>query len=305
MTKMTLRTQGKIILCGEHAVIYGAPAIAMPFDKGMDLSLSSEGRKDTLSLTFDQGKTLVFGDAFGEPLCQMLHYIGSKFPELFLGKRIDVRSEIPTSAGLGSSAALSVGLLRLAFSLQDAAHVSDALLFEETLVLETFFHGRPSGVDHATVIASDLIRFQRSPQESASWKTIEVQNKPNILVAFAGKHVGTQKAVRVLGERAKADPFWFQDRIQQIASITPKLEQALIDHDEERLGLLFDENHAVLRDFGVSTPRIELICQEARRAGAFGAKLTGAGCGGAVLAAVPSSRLNEVKEHLSEFAEIL
>ncbi len=305
MAKLHLTVQGKVILCGEHAVVYGVPAIAMPIRKGMKLTLKRSGDENNLGLSFDEGATWVHSDAKGTALSRMLDSLRLKYPVIFNGASVLVQSEIPTSAGLGSSAALSVGLLRL-------AHLSGGLpdweaqtLFEDAMILETFFHGRPSGIDHATVIAGDLINFQRDTARGAKWRALTPTNMPRILVAFSGKHEGTQKAVSALAERAKRDAVWFNGRLEEINAITEDMEQAITHNDAKLMGTLFDENHRILKDFGVSTPQLDLICSEAKKAGAYGAKLTGAGCGGAVLAVAPSDQVKDVAEHLKQWSTIL
>ena len=83
--------------------------------------------------------------------------------------------------------------------------------------MEAFFHGRPSGVDHAAVIADGLISFKRSSLEKADWRPIAPSILPNLIIAYAGQHKGTQTAVTALGRRAIEEPRWFQEKITAIS----------------------------------------------------------------------------------------
>ena len=123
-----------------------------------------------------------------------------------------------------------------------------------------------------------------------------------MVVAFAGKHQGTESAVSA---PARLNPKWFQDALQQVDGIVRKLEEALVAADWATAGRLMNANHQVLCDFGVSTEGLNRLCALAREAGAWGAKLTGAGCGGAMIALCDGSNANAVRQALGKFATVL
>lgn len=299
----TSRISGKVILGGEHAVVYGVPALAMPIEQGLEIRVARSSEEGPLAMTFDNGETEVRAHGTGAPLQQMLHFLQTKFEDVFHGCLIRVASELPTSSGLGSSAALGVGLLRMAH--EERGHAPDnEQLFTEAMALETFFHGNPSGVDHASIIAETLIRFEKDGS-SVPWSAVALPRLPTVVVAFAGKHQGTESAVSALQHRAALNPKWFQDALQKVDGIVRQLEKALIAADWATAGRLMNANHQVLCDFGVSTEALNRLCALAREAGAWGAKLTGAGCGGAMIALCDGSNANAVRQALGKFATVL
>ncbi|HUJ24760.1 MAG TPA: hypothetical protein VLW85_02000, partial [Myxococcales bacterium] len=197
------------------------------------------------------------------------------------GFRVRVQSEIPLGSGLGSSAALGVALAR-AFKPGCAPDEAAALAMQ----LERVLHGAPSGVDPAVCARGGVIYFVRGeppviePVEGRAW----------LCVALTGIARGTHTTVMPLRERRKTD-----------ASIDPKLarlgELARQGRSLRNLGPLMDEAHAILRELGVSCAELEEAVQKLKAAGALGAKLTGAGGGGAAIG------LARDGEHAREMAQ--
>ena len=299
---MSYWVPGKIIICGEHAVVYGVPALAMPIAKGMRLELI-EGEIDEFVLSFDGGGTTFRAREDGAPLEKMLYALQSEFQSAFTRKQVRVFSELPTSSGLGSSAALGVGLLNIACH-QCGVTANEQELFEQAMKLERFFHGNPSGVDHASIIAGELIRYEKG-RTSLPWMPCTPEAMPGLVVAHGGPHQGTEKAVSALRRRADSNPKWFQSCLETIQNIVNQTERALLNGDWVKAGQLLSENHVVLSDFGVSTPNLDALCDKAIQAGALGAKLTGAGCGGAMIALCQPEDRQKVVRALEESATVL
>src|SRR5690606_15792122 len=145
-------------------------------------------------------------------------------------------------------------------------------VYERALAVERRFHGTPSGVDVAVSVVGGVLRFQRSertPLPAPTWQTV---------ILDTGEKGDTASLVaRVTAQRPGIDPL-----LRRIGALVEEAQACLDDADT--LGPLLDENHALLRQLGVSTPGLDDLTEFAREHGALGAKLSGAGGGGVALA---------------------
>ena len=249
---------GKLILCGEHAVVYGHPAIAFAVQRGTRVRLQRHPGPHQLPLAdprLDHAMTALLG------------------PD---GYRVDIDSDLPIGKGMGSSAALAVATLRAADRLE--GHTSEPLgLFQNAMVAERIFHGNPSGLDVAAAVYGGLLSFQRStgPEPLAThptWRAVVMDSGTQGCTADLVAGVAHRRSESGEVERAL-------NRIGELAS-----QARSVLHDTAALGPLLSENHALLRVIGVSTPALEDLVDLALNHGAAGAKLAGAGGGGVVIA---------------------
>ncbi|MFM2161118.1 MAG: hypothetical protein RLZZ383_630 [Pseudomonadota bacterium] len=249
---------GKLILLGEHAVVHGQPALAFAVDRGTDVVLTP--RVD--------GVRRVLGDV-RDPLLD--EALASVLPDG--GWDVAIASSLPLGRGMGSSASLGVAVSRAVLG----PHAAPDAVFTHAMRLETVFHANPSGLDVAVSVRGGLLRYQRSPApvfESLPCPTWSV------VVLDSGSKGSTREMVQgVASRRPSIDA--------ELAAIGSLVTAALRHLDDPvSLGPLLNENHDRLRAIGVSTPRLDALCELARGAGAHGAKLSGAGGGGVVLALV-------------------
>lgn len=284
---------GKIILAGEHAVVYGHPAIALTIDRGVRIRVQEasvalkEGRGPTLKasgLGFS-GRVRPGLDGEGP---QVLRVALDKLVEL-LGERVRdldfiAESEIPAGRGLGSSAALSVAMIRGVKQYYDE-ELSKPEERRLALELERIFHGSPSGIDHTVISQGSLICFKRKEHE-AQIETITLPRPLHVAIGIAGPHGGTLKVVEALSQRAKRHPDCFGHIFSGIATVVREMKMCLENGQYAAVGELMNVNQGYLNALSVSTPELEKLCAIARENGALGAKLTGAGGGGAVIALV-------------------
>lgn len=278
---------GKIILVGEHAVVYGARAIAMPITAGIRVAVlkSNDGsRGPTIRGVgpFFMGEYNQSSQGCPEILRTALAYLTDAFGLLDLTIVID--GTLPPGRGLGSSASLSVALIKGIFR-----YFSWSLAVEElkkhALALETIFHGSPSGIDHSVVIREEVIGFQRLNGEQKIW-SIGPTPMLKFVVAIAGPHDGTKNAVLKLSERKKRHALIYDKIFLGLDDIACNMEEALVSGQRARVGELMNIAQGYLNALALSTPEVEKLCFIARERGALGAKLTGAGGGGAVIALV-------------------
>jgi mevalonate kinase len=251
------RAPGKVLLLGEHAVVYGHPALAAAIPRFVEVSVEP-GPEPHMELPGGLRTPREVLDA----AAAMAREAG-----LDGGFRARVQSDIPLGSGLGSSAALGVALAR-AFKPGCAADEAAALAMQ----LERVLHGAPSGVDPAACARGGVIYFVRGepphiePVRGSAW----------LCVALSGIARGTRSTVMPLAERRKSDP-----RVDPMLARLGEL--ARLGRTLQDLGPLMDEAHALLRELGVSCPELEAAVAALKAAGALGAKLTGAGGGGAAI----------------------
>lgn len=280
---------GKVILFGEHAVVYGRPAVAAAIDVGLGATAEPDGDgpilripawgRDGLTVELKgQGQTR---DAMGRAFAVALDAVGLA-PDSGIGVTFD--GDLPLGIGLGSSAAFAVALLR---ALADARgeRLAPERLLASAERIEKIFHGTPSGLDHTTVAHGGCLRYRRGARQT--FVPIDLARPVPLVVAWTLREGTTRDAVSRLRTRHGAQ-FRHYDRLfDAIAEVAEAGVDALEAGDLETLGTLFDLNHGYLSAAGVCSPKNEEMVHLARGAGALGAKITGAGCGGAIIALAP------------------
>jgi len=283
---------GKVILFGEHAVVFGQPAIASTIDRGIRVAVSRrEGHTDGPVLRSTNAMLPVRSkpdpDGEGpERLRQALAVLRDVCGERVRELSFSVDGAIPAGAGLGSSAALAVALVRGVhrFFGED---IGDDDLIARAFAVERVFHGNPSGVDHTTIVTGGVCSYEKGVGDSVGTATPLVLARPvRLVVGVAGPHAGTAIAVGALRERARRHPDHYAHLYEGIGALSRAARVHLERGELAAVGELMDLNQGYLNALGVSTPAIEALCAIARERGALGAKLSGAGGGGAVIALV-------------------
>ena len=266
------RAGGKVILLGEHAVVYGRPAVA----SGIALALDAEAVRGAGPRLESEEASDARGARLVEDACRAV----GLDPRAWV---VRVRSAIPAGQGLGSSAALCVATLRaLAVAAGRALARDEELRLGRTL--EGIFHGTPSGIDPTAAALGATFRFVRGDPPSV--EPIALGAPVSLVIALGGTARSTGAAVGGLRERWQADPSRYEKLFDDVAAVVEDGVRTLRAGDLPALGATFDCNQALLEALGVSSPEIEARVAVARAAGALGAKLTGGGAGGAVIALV-------------------
>lgn len=289
---------GKVILVGEHAVVYGARAIAMPIESGIRVAISQLRSPQANSGPlirgvgpFFLGDVLLGSTAAGPQILKSaLQYLVDTFGEAVRSLAMVVDGNLPKGRGLGSSAALSVALVRGIFR-YFGWPLTDDILSQHALALETIFHGSPSGIDHTVVINERVIGFQRMPNGRAESWPITLKSPLRFLVGIGGPHEGTKNAVKELAERRKRHVAAYDRIFAGLDEIGKEMEKALVEGQQASVGELMNIAQGYLNALSISTPEIEKLCAIARDRGALGAKLTGAGGGGAIIALTDGNEL--------------
>ena len=268
---------GKIILTGEHSVVYGKPAIALAINRGIE----------TIATRFE-GPSYCTSPIVDEHLWKAIRTI---VPEN--GFTISFTSSLPIGKGMGSSAALSVSLCREMARIQSQSLSFEDLL-DQAMTMETFFHGRPSGLDHTVSALGKAVLFQRTTT-GTEWKPIDFP-AIDILIVDSGTTGSTSDMVGKVA--LHADTAKFQSILVKMETLSMKIRKAIAMKDFKRIGQLCTQNHQYLKQLGVSTTTINDIVDSALALGAWGAKLSGSGGGGIVI--ILGDNLSLLKEYFVE-----
>lgn len=279
---------GKLILFGEHAVVYGHPAIVAGLGTGATAAAHFAAEAHMTLTNGMTGERLAEVKPDGEaPLARaykaILDTFGIEGP-----MAVDVALHLPIGAGLGSSAAMAVAVAR---AIQTIAGGAPGTVPRAVDASEHVFHGTPSGVDQAAALGGGVFRFQRPDSVQPL-----VVPPVRILVCQAGPGVSTAPMVARVRELVDEMPGVTTPTFDAIAAVVERAEAALTSADWELAGQLMDVNHGLLSALGVSTAELDDACHLARRTGAFGAKLTGAGGGGCIFAIAPPDAQEKVIE---------
>ncbi|MGC8997784.1 MAG: mevalonate kinase [Candidatus Bathyarchaeia archaeon] len=294
----------KIILFGEHFVVYGEPAIVLAIDKRA--YAKAELRQDkrlflrSLNLNvagfFENGNFLVEEGNQKEARMKLepLKCAAEKVLEISgerVGLNIEVNSTVPVAAGLGSSAAVAAAVAAAVGALLNVK-MSKEDVFRIAYEAEKIMHGTPSGVDPAIATFGGTLLFQRD----TGFKPLKVSVDIPLVIGNTGFERSTRSQVAKVRSLRDRYPQIVEPMMRAAREIVLRAIEALKEGDLETLGELMNINHALLYGLGVSDESLEWLINAARKAGALGAKLTGAGGGGCMIALANRDRVENVLE---------
>jgi hydroxymethylglutaryl-CoA reductase len=273
---------GKVILLGEHAVVYGRHAIAAPIplkikalvedcDEGIHLLIPRWNVEYRLASNPSERRS------FERPAGALLDHLG-------LSKRamkIEVFPEIPRSMGLGGSAAMAVAIVR-ALDKHFRLRLSDAEVNRLAFESEKLAHGSPSGLDNTLACYGKALVFRAGDPPLV--EPLNIREPIPAVIGMTGLEGLTAKTVGHVREAWQRDNKLYERIFDQIDALTLRGIQAIQDNDLPTLGQLMNICQGMLNALQVSTPELEKVCAIARENGALGAKLTGGGGGGSIVA---------------------
>lgn len=280
---------GKAILLGEHAVVYGRPAVAVPLSDlraTADVRPSGEG-SGVLIHAEDLGRAYRLGERYADDTAEALQAtVRNAMAHLGLDPAgedlaIAVRSRIPVARGLGSGTAVATAIVRAL-----ARHYGRDLPVDAVSDLvyrtEVILHGTPSGIDNTVVAHERPVWFRRGAEP-----VLLMLGAPlTLVIADTGVPANTREAVAAVRRLREADAGAIDGLFDAIGALAEEGRVALSKGDRARLGALMASNQEYLRALGVSTPALDRLVEAARDAGALGAKLSGGGRGGCAVALV-------------------
>lgn len=291
----------KLILCGEHAVVYARPAIAVPLHDlraVATLSPTPVGSGVRISAP-DLGADWTLHDEPDHPLSQVIRVALTEFALPDLDATITLQSAIPIASGMGSGASIGTALVRVVAAVAGATP-SAAEVAALVYASEQGFHGTPSGIDNTVVAYEQAISFQRRAQDAPLITALPIAQPLVVVVGDTGVRSPTRLPVGMVRAAWQAAPARYDALFDAVAHEVARAQAALATGDLRALGAALDANHALLEQIGVSSPELECLVTAARAAGALGAKLSGGGWGGVMLALATPERAATIARALQD-----
>ena len=279
---MKASAPGKIILFGEHAVVYGQPALAVPVTEvHTDVDVSPSSLPGIWIDAPDIGlhaelNTLPADRPLAAAIHNLLLALGvDPIPNL----KVLVTSTIPVASGLGSGAAVSVALIR-ALSAWLERPLSDEQVSTYAYDIEKLHHGTPSGIDNTVITYGRPVYFVKGEP----MQVLKIGKAFRVVIGDTGIASRTKDSVRDVRTEWEADKPRWEAVFERIGSIAREAKSSIETGKWQQLGPLMDQNHALLQEMSVSSEALERLVDAARNAGALGAKLSGGGRGGNMIA---------------------
>src|SRR4030095_333384 len=265
--------KGKIILFGEHFVVYGSPAIAGGISNSANVTVKKAEKKRIVT------KQTVVEELSLAGIEAVLKSMGIK-------DKYEVRldGDLPTYGGLGSSAAFCVGLVR-ALCDELGTHMTNEQVNNHAYAGEMAFHGNPSGIDNTMATHGGVVEFRRGKSMAESkFEFIEVKKPLDFVVSFSGKYSPTPKMVERVRKFKSEDEEEFRQITEEFMAIYIEARKAIEKGKIDQIGALMNSNQSLLSELGGSDELNDRIVKIAMKAGALGAKVTGGGGGGCCIA---------------------
>lgn len=313
---------GKLILFGEHFVVYKVPALVGAVAAYTDCSIEVEdvdtkddkGDEESKTTENDTGIVEIVDNRPAVPNYKIkkaeegkaaVDLVLNHFKIFGKGKKAKLTfgGNLCCASGIGASAAQVVALARaVKQTLPQFATLTEDEINAAGYEGEKGYHGTPSGIDNTAATFGGLLKFQRTDGEPIFEKK-QLKEPIRIVYASTGITSSTIEVVDDVRAKKEADPAWFDALLKQYCDIVSKGEKVLEDGNMNELGKLIDENHKILQDLTVSCDELDTLVIAAREAGAIGAKMSGTGRGGLMLALTPTEEIqNAVAAALEKIA---
>lgn len=307
LDEVTASAPAKVILFGEHFVVYGEPAIVLAIDKRAYASVKMRNDSKIYINSTDLGIAGYFeknrfisehGDQNAELKLKPIKNAIQKVLERVrksVGVNVEIHSHIPVAAGLGSSAAVVAAVTKATSHLLDIG-LSKEEIASITLESERLVHGTSSGIDPTITTYGGVLLFRKGK----GFMQIDVKEDMPLIIGNTEIERSTGELVSIVRQRREKYPSIINPLIKAGGKIALKAVNALENHNFTVLGELMNINHALLYALGVSNSQLEKLVYAAREDGAYGAKLTGAGGGGCMIALSPPERTKQIAEAIEK-----
>jgi len=287
---------GKVILLGEHAVVYGRPALAAPVSQlraTATVEATPPGSGLTLVALDLERRVTLEQASLEEPLGAIALLTLAHLDLPSIDAVLTVQSNLPIAGGLGSGAAVSAAIVR-AIAAFVGANLSPAEVSQLVFEVEKLHHGTPSGIDNTVIAYERPVYFVPGGVP----ETFSAGVPLHFLIAISGVASPTRQVVAMVRQRWQAAAVHYDFLFDRIGDLVEEAHEAIEAGDPYTLGSLMDQNHELLREMGVSAPELEALVEAAQIAEALGAKLSGAGHGGNVIVLTEEDLIAETAEAL-------
>jgi len=280
---------GKVILFGEHFVVHGVPGIVSAIDSSTDAEVKKSAK---LNIRDERKTSKGYGE---EKRLQQIESIERMLTAMQLEPNLPldiwIGGSLPGFSGLGASAASSVAIAR-AINEELGLNLSNEKINAVAYEGEKAYAGNPSGIDNTAATYGGLMWFKKNPTNGQDLVEKIYMTRPiEIVIGSTGKTANTKLMVEGVAERRKQDPKKYDPLFKQAENLAVAGRKALEAGELKKLGELMNANHQILQELGVSCKELDLLVDMARKQGAFGAKLTGGGGGGCMVALTPGKEV--------------
>lgn len=280
----------KIILIGEHAVVYNKPAIAIPLKNITCKVTITENNLNDIVIMSDlfQGSISelpIFLESLKVVIIETLKILNSSKNNI----TVTIDSDIPLQRGMGSSASVSIAIIRSLFH-----YFNKTLTTEKTLELvhisEKLLHGNPSGIDATVITTEQAIYFKKNEP----FKLLNLNLACYLIIADSGITGSTKEAINMVKKIKKEDAFKHTTIMNHLENLSNQMLQFIMKNHLKKIGEIMTNTHHYLQQLNLSTPLIDKLVSVALKNGALGAKLTGGGLGGCIIALAQTIEQAEV-----------
>ena len=278
----------KAIVTGEHFVVHGAWALAAALPRKVRVTVEPSSKFEVISDLFEDA-----GPRELLPVSRVVEEMAREFSSK-PNVRVKISSDVPGGAGLGSSAATMVAVAS-AFSKLNSLKLTVPELIDCAMVGERKIHGNPSGIDPAICAHGGVILFRTR----ADPKKVSFDGTRSLILSYSGLKRNTKGQIGHVSKMKDRYPGMFETLAAGISELSLRASEMLQTDDMKGLGTLLTVNHAALMSLGVSNDALDEMVDLLISLGSYGAKLTGAGGGGSVLAVAPEGKQKSIVSGLS------
>lgn len=284
---------GKVILFGEHFVVHGVPGIVSAIDATNDAEVKKAAQGVTVkdvrkaAKGYAEEKRLQQLESIDRILRAMGIQPGTVSFDIMLG------GTLPGFSGLGASAASSVAITR-ALVQEYGIKLTDERVNEIAYEAEKAYAGTPSGIDNTAATFGGLLWFKKNMKSGANTvEKLHIREPVEIVIGSTGVVANTKAMVEGVAERKRKNPGKYDALFEQAEALALIGRKALLAFELKKVGELMNQNHRLLQEIEVSHEKLDMLVNIAIKEGAYGAKLTGGGGGGCMVALTPGKGLQE------------
>jgi mevalonate kinase len=293
---------GKLILFGEHFVVYKAPALVGAVAAYTDCKMEFIADSTEVEVIDNRPAVPNYKDQKKDEGDAAIALVLKHFNLNGKGCKLTFGGDLTCASGIGASAAQVVSLARAIKQTVPLPNLTEDEINAAGYEGEKGYHGTPSGIDNTAATFGGLLRFQRTDGDPLFEKKV-IKEPIRIVYASTGITASTTKVVGDVRDKKEANPEWFDGLMTKYLDLVERGEKAVDNGDMAQLGGLLNENHTLCQELTVSCKELDDLVEAARNAGAIGAKMSGTGRGGLMLALTPTEEVQDaVASALEKFA---